>query len=405
MARTMKLGINSEISKLKKVLLHRPGSELENLTPSLMERLLFDDIPYLKIAQEEHDYFANLLREKGAEVYYIEDLLVEIIKDSNLKMSLIDDFLEETNLITIGKEVVSDYLLSLGDNKKMVDKLFAGIRKDEIEYKHKDLSALTDKNYPFVSDPLPNAYFTRDIGAVIGKGISLNRMATDARARETLLLEYVLRYHPEFTTSDISYWYHRENNSSIEGGDILVLSKEVVAIGVSQRTKASSVKKLASRIFNSDHSSVKTILAFRIPEKRAFMHLDTVFTQVDHDKFTIHAKIEGPLEVYAITSGSNGLMINEENETLERILQKYLGMKVTLIRCGLGDPIIGGREQWNDGSNTLAISPGEVVVYDRNYVTNQALQDHGVVTHIIKGSELSRGRGGPRCMSMPLERE
>ena len=401
----MKLHINSEISKLKKVLLHRPGKELENLIPSLMERLLFDDIPYLKVAQEEHDYFANLLRKSGVEVFYIEELLVETIKDSTIKMNLIDDFLEETNLITISKNVLSDYLLSLPDDKAIVDKLIAGIRKDEVEYKQKDLSALTDRYYPFVCDPLPNAYFTRDIGAVIGCGVSLNSMATDARARETLLLKYILKHHPKFAENVIPYWYHRETSASIEGGDILVLKEDLIAIGVSQRTKATAIKNLASRIFNSDHSKVRTILAFRIPEKRAFMHLDTVFTQVDHDKFTIHANIEGPLEVYAITPGSNGVVIQEENAILEKILGKYLKTNVTLIRCGLGDPIAGGREQWNDGSNTLAIAPGEVVVYERNYVTNQVLQDHGITTHVIKGSELSRGRGGPRCMSMPLERE
>ena len=401
----MKLNINSEIGKLKKVLLHRPGKELENFTPSLMERLLFDDIPYLKVAQEEHDYFANLLRKKGAEVYYIEDLLADVMKDSDLKTNLIDDFLEETGLITVSKNVVLNYLLSLSDNKAVASKLIAGIRKDEIEYKQKDLSALADRNYPFVSDPLPNIYFTRDIGAVIGNGISLNRMFTDARKRETLFLKYILKYHPKFKESDIPYWYHRENNTSIEGGDILILSQEILAIGISQRTNANSIKKLASRIFNSDRATTKTILAFRIPEKRAFMHLDTVFTQVDHDKFTIHAKIEGPLEVYVITSGTNGVLIDEENMSLEKILQKHLDRKVTLIRCGLGDPIVGGREQWNDGSNTLAINPGEVIVYERNYITNKALEDHGITIHPIKGSELSRGRGGPRCMSMPLERE
>ena len=400
----MKLNINSEIGKLKKVLLHRPGKEVENFTPSLMARLLFDDIPYLKVAQEEHDYFADLLRKKGTEVYYIEDLLADVMKDSDLKMNLIDDFLEKTGLITVSKDVVLNYLLSLSDNKAIASKLIAGIRKDEIEYKQKDLSALADRNYPFVSDPLPNMYFTRDIGAVIENGISLNRMFTDARKRETLFVKYVLKYHPEFKESDIPYWYHRENNASIEGGDILVLSKELLAIGISQRTNANAIKKLASRIFNSDRATTKIILAFRIPEKRAFMHLDTVFTQVDHDKFTVHAKIEGPLEVYVIKPGAGGLLIEEENMSLEKILTKHLNRKVTLIRCGLGDPIVGGREQWNDGSNTLAISPGEVVVYARNYVTNQALKDHGVTTHTIKGSELSRGRGGPRCMSMPFSK-
>jgi len=231
-------------------------------------------------------------------------------------------------------------------------------------------------------------------------------MFAPTRNRETIFSEYIFRYHPDFVEADIPHFYNRYEKAFIEGGDILVLNNEVLAIGISQRTRAEAVEKVAKNILFGDQTFT-TILAFNIPKKRAFMHLDTVFTMVDYDKFTIHAAIEDPLRVFSITAGSSdNLKIREEKDTLKNILKKYLSIdKVHLIRCAGGDLIDAGREQWNDGSNTLAIAPGEVVVYSRNYVTNQLLQEKGVKTHKISSSELSRGRGGPRCMSMPLYRE
>ena len=401
----MELNVNSEITKLKKVLLHRPGHEIENFTPSLMKRFLFDDIPYLKVAQEEHDLFSQTLVKNGIEVYYIEDLIEETMAHEQAKMSFLNEFLNKSKILTLKKDIVLDYLLSLNDNKDIISKIISGIRKDEIGSKVKNLSALSEQDYPFLSDPLPNMYFTRDIGSVIGHGMTLSCMRSSVRKRETLFLKYILKFHPDFSKKSIPNWYYPNDNSPIEGGDILILKQDLLAIGLSQRTRASAIETMASNIFNSDNSKIKTILAFQLPKKRSFMHLDTVFTQVDSDKFTVHSRIEGPLKVYSIKASQKGLSINEESMTLKHILEKYLNRKVTLIKCGLGDRIIGGREQWNDASNTLAIKPGEVIVYDRNYITNRALQDNGIKTHVIKGSELSRGRGGPRCMSIPLERE
>lgn len=265
---------------------------------------------------------------------------------------------------------------------------------------------MVDSAYPFIVDSMPNLYFTRDPAANIGSGVSLNRMRNLTRQRETIFAKYILKYHPRFKNGGVELWYDREDSTSIEGGDELVLSKEVLAVGISERTDAASIEKLAERIFEK-RESFKKILALHIPNKRAFMHLDTVFTMVDYDKFTIHPEIEGPLSVYSLTLGNDGkINIEKENKELDKILAEALGLeKVTLIRCGGDDPIAGAREQWNDGANTLAIAPGEVIVYSRNKVTNKLLEEHGIKLHIMPSSELSRGRGGPRCMSMPLWRE
>jgi arginine deiminase len=407
----MNLNVYSEIGPLKTVLLHRPSREIENLTPELLEKMLFDDIPYLEVAQQEHDVFANELRKSGAEVVYLEKLAEETILQSEvIKHNLISDFLDEAHISNeTVKDAVLNYLLDF-DNDVIIEKLMSGIRKDEVPYDMtKNLTESVNADYPFITDPLPNLYFTRDPFVTIGSGICLNQMSTDIRRRETIFSKYIFKYHPEFTDQQIPFWYHREESTYIEGGDILVLGDGILAIGISQRTEAKSIEKLCKRLFNSSFKPerpIKTVLAFHIPSTRAFMHLDTVFTQVDYDKFTVHGEIEGPLAVYAITPGVGGsISIKKEVDSLENILTSYLGRKITLIRCGGGDKIIAGREQWNDGSNTLAVSPGEVCVYQRNYVTNRILEDNGIKLHVIPSSELSRGRGGPRCMSMPLCRE
>ena len=254
----------------------------------------------------------------------------------------------------------------------------AGIKKNELPVLNKkSLSELVEGDYPFIADPMPNLYFTRDPFASIGNGISLNKMYSVTRNRETIYADYIFKYHPDFRDK-VERFYDRDFEYHIEGGDILNLTENTIAIGISQRTEANAIEKIAKQIFfHSKNKNINTILAFNIPNTRAFMHLDTVFTQIDYDKFTIHPGIQGPLQVF----------------------------EITLIQCGGGDKVISDREQWNDGSNTLCIKPGEVIVYARNYVTNKILQEHGIITHIIPSSELSRGRGGSRCMSMPLERE
>lgn len=396
----------SEIGKLNKVLLHRPGEELEALTPGTLERLLFDDIPYLKVAQEEHDAFAKVLRDNGVEVIYYVDEVARAIADPALQIQLVNDFLNISKIHSKGlRAALTSYLLAMPP-KEMIAKLIAGIKRSEVATdKPSSLMDLVEDDYPFVSDPMPNLYFTRDPGACVGEGINIHRMHTPARKRESLLLKYMFLYNKSFAAPGNKMWYDLSDSYSIEGGDVLVLSKDIVAIGLSQRTTVSGAETFARNLLQN--SGFKKVLAFDIPETRAFMHLDTVFTMVDYDKFTIHPEIEGPLGVYEMTLDKNGEMqFNALKEELKDILALELKLPaVDLIRCGGGDLMAAQREQWNDGSNTLCICPGTVVTYERNYVTNALLEKHGLNVITVPSAELSRGRGGPRCMSCPVNRD
>lgn len=396
----------SEIGKLNRVLLHRPGFELEALTPATMERLLFDDIPYLKVAQQEHDRFAEILKENGVEtIYYVEET-AKALKDLNIRKQFIEEFLDLSNIEALGvRENITEFLLKL-DPETMVAKLIAGIKKDEISSgKVTGLMDLVEDDYPFVSDPMPNLYFTRDPGACVGNGLNLHHMHTPARRREALFLKYMFKYNKSFAAEENKLWYDVDGPFSIEGGDVLVLSKDIVAVGLSQRTTAAGIESFARNLLPK--SEFKKVLAFDIPKTRAFMHLDTVFTMVDYDKFTIHPEIEGPLGVYEITLGKEGdLKFNPMKDELDKILAKELNVPaVDLIRCGGGELLAAQREQWNDGSNTLCISPGTVITYERNYVSNELLVKKGLNVLEMPSAELSRGRGGPRCMSCPVNRD
>ena len=405
---TMYPGIHnfSEIGKLNKVLLHRPGKELEALTPATLERLLFDDVPYLKIAQEEHDNFARVLRENGVEVVYYVDEVAKAISDPVRQIQLVNDFLNISKIHAKGlRASMTSYLLNMPP-KEMVTELIAGIKRSEVATKEAtSLMDLVDDDYPFVSDPMPNLYFTRDPGACVGEGINIHRMHTPARKRESLLLKYMYLYNRDFATPENKMWYDLSDSYSIEGGDVLVLSRDIVAVGLSQRTTVSGAENFARNLLQN--SGFKKVLAFDIPETRAFMHLDTVFTMVDYDKFTIHPEIEGPLSVYEMTLDDHGeLQFRALKEELKDILALELKLPaVDLIRCGGGDLLAAQREQWNDGSNTLCIAPGRVITYDRNYVTNELLDKKGIDVISISSAELSRGRGGPRCMSCPVNRD
>lgn len=401
------INVTSEIGKLKRVMLHRPGREVENLVPEYLGRLLFDDIPYLKIAQQEHDGFADIFKNNGVQVLYLEELVAQVIKNNEIKEKFIDEFLKESGITsTAYYDALREYFLSM-EPCDMMDAMMTGVRKGEVEIKKAtSLADIMMDDYPFILDPMPNLYFTRDPASILGNGISINRMRMEARRRETLFIKYVYNYHPIFNNSDVPLWYDRKNTFAIEGGDILVLSSEVLAIGCSERTMAEAIEELAENLFNGD-SGFKKILVFEIPKKRAFMHLDTVFTMIDYDKFTIHPGIEGPLNIYEVTSDAKrSIKFRYNTDSLDKILKTSLKVdSVDLIKCGGGDLMIAGREQWNDGSNTLAIAPGVIVTYERNYVTNEILDKKGIKVLTIPSSELSRGRGGPRCMSMPLERE
>ena len=410
------INVKSEIKPLKKVLLHRPGKELLNLTPDTLERLLFDDIPYLKVAQEEHDQFARILKDNGVEVVYLEDLMTEVLDlNPELKETFIKQYIYEAGVRTPKyRGLVYDFLMDIKSNRQLVLKTMEGINRKELTLekakKGKSLIDMIEPDSEFIVDPMPNLYFTRDDFASIGNGISLNKMYSVTRNRETIYAEYIFSYHPDF--KDTPKYFDRYNEYSIEGGDILNLNDKVLAIGISQRTKANAIEMLAKNIFKDPDATIETVLAFSIPESRAFMHLDTVFTQIDVDKFTYHPGIVSTLKVYEITKGDEevedgdiDINVKARSGMLNKILEEHLGREITLIPCAGGDKVGAEREQWNDGSNTLCIAPGVVVVYDRNNVTNDILRRFGITVLEMRSAELSRGRGGPRCMSMPLVRE
>ncbi len=408
--------VTSEIGKLKKVCLHRPGDELLNLPPDELERLLFDDVPFLEVAQAEHDRFAEILREQGTEVLYLEQLVAEAFKaHPGAREEFLDQYIEEAGIKGQAMPaIVREYLNSIEDDFEFVKKTMAGVAKSEIDLPHASsatlddmVSAHSDKESDLIIDPMPNLYFTRDPFACVGNGVSLNRMYAVTRNRETLYGKYIFKYHPDY--ADTPLWFRRDAASHIEGGDILNLSNKALAVGISQRTQAAAIDILAQNIFwKTEGCEIEKIFAFDIPNCRAFMHLDTVFTQIDVDKFTIHPAIMGTLRVFELTKGATQgeVDIKEHTDSLEKILEYATGVDgIKLIPCGGGDPIAAAREQWNDGSNTLCVEPGTIVVYQRNNVTNDVLYKEGLNLLVMPSAELSRGRGGPRCMSMPFQRE
>ena len=403
--------VRSEINPLKKVLLHRPGRELLNLTPDRLPELLFDDIPFLKVAQEEHDAFAQILRDNGTEVVYLEDLMTDVL---SLNPKLVEPFLRqwlfEGNIKTRRwQDKCLEYLTTHFKGKALVEKTMEGITLKEMgdaarAYSLQDLVAPPDD---LVVHPMPNLYFTRDPFASVGTGVFLHKMYSVTRCRETLYADYIFKYHPDFEGM-ITRYYDRDLHANIEGGDVLNLTEDTLAIGISQRTSPDAIEAAARNLFTDPNARIRTVLAFDIPKSRAFMHLDTVFTQIDVDKYTVHPAILGPLTVYEITPGQDDpsdLHIKRVDSDLKSILEKYTGVSdVQLIFCGGDDLIAAAREQWNDGSNTLCIAPGKIVVYQRNDVSNAILRDNGLTVLEMPSAELSRGRGGPRCMSMPLIR-
>lgn len=399
----MTINVYSEVKDLKRVLLHRPGLELENMEPDLLEELLFEDIPYLKKAQQEHDYFAEILRTNGVHVDYITDLLATALSNEEAKKEFLNEYLQ---LSEVKNEYILDalkeYLWNF-DTREMINKIVSGIRINEFRLKKETFSTKVRMNKEFYLLPLPNLYFQRDPIAFVGKGIVINKMMTKARRRESLFMKYVIKYNKDFEGTPI--YYDMYNHFAIEGGDVLVLTDKVLAIGISQRTEPEAVEILAKKLFFETDESFDTILAINIPKKRAYMHLDTIFTMIDNDKFLAHSKLESNLLVYVIKKGDKDLEVIEEKASLETILQKYMNNgKIKILKCGGEDEIAAKREQWNDGSNVLAIKPGVVIAYDRNYVTNTLLRENGISVIEIPSSELSRGRGGPRCMSMPMNR-
>lgn len=401
------LNIRSEIGPLEAVLLHRPGRELERLTPQTLKGLLFDDIPWLERMRQEHDQFAAVLQQSGAQVFYTEELLADILEDLSVRESMADDIL---NHCGIHRRENRDAVLEFLDEKSNVDvaEIFiSGLLKDQVSarLRRKNLSFYIKDELPFFIPPIPNLYFSRDPASVIGHGVSLNSMNTPARKRESMLIDYIVKFHPRFQDGDHPVWYERNNPDSIEGGDILVLRDNVVAVGCSERTTTIAIEELAINLFRGDEK-IKQVLAIQIPFKRAFMHLDTVLTMVDVDAFTIYPGIEEQVNVFRLspTADRQDIHISPVSSLSDALKEALELPAVRLIQSGGSDHITAAREQWSDSTNTLAVAPGVVVTYKRNVVSNEILRDHGITVLEIEGSELVRGRGGPRCMSMPLRR-
>lgn len=403
--------INSEIGKLKTVLLKRPDKEIQNITPNNMEKLLFDEIPYLPIAQKEHDTFAQILKKNGCQVLYLEDLLIETLNkiEKGTRTQFLKKFLQESGFSSgiIYKELF--HYLSSMENRVLIHKIISGVRKKELNVVKE--TNLNEKNEDFYLQPMPNLYFTRDASAFVGSGVTINKMTYKARRRESLFNQLIFKYHPFFAHKNIPLWRGRNHRSHIEGGDEIVLSKEILAIGISQRTRFEAIKDLAKRLFKDKKSTFKKILAIKIPENRAMMHLDTVLTMVNTEQFTVHPKIankENYNDIFILTPDqkhANDLFIQYRTD-LKQCLKTSLKLnEIDMIETGNGDPIDAAREQWSDGTNTLAISPGTVVTYNRNYISNELLRKHGIKVIETPSSELSRGRGGPRCMTCPIFRE
>ncbi len=397
--------VTSDIGKLEKVIVHRPGEELEYLTPKYLEELLFDEIPWLERAREEHSKFVKIMKDQGTEVLYITDLMEDVLsQDIKLKEEFIKDHLDLSHIANDDtREAVYEYLMDK-DNNYVIDTLIRGLKKDYVQTlkECQSLADLTKSSFPFYLAPLPSMYFSRDQGIAIGPDMLVGSMYNETRKRETLFINYILKHHKDFV--NIETITDQDIPPGVEGGDIIVLSEKTVMIGLSERTTVQGIEKVAQEIL-IEKQLAKEILVVQIPAKRAYMHLDTVFTMVDRDKFLMYPGIKDQTFTYYLTADKNKRVRAEQGPSIKECLEKSLGYPVKIIYSGEEDPIIAAREQWGDSTNTLAIEPGKVLVYNRNTVTNNQLEKEGIEILEFEGSELVRGRGGPRCMSMPVSRK
>jgi arginine deiminase len=390
--------VDSEVGRLGTVLLHRPGPELARLTPRNNDSLLFDGIPWVGRAQEEHDGFAAALRDHGVEVLYLADLVTETLAVPAAREDLTEAVLSDVRLGDTLRAAVADHLADL-DPAGLATVLMAGLAHEELRTGSGIVYSLMDR-VDFVIDPLPNLLFTRDSSVWVGPEAAVTSLAMPARRRETTLTHAIYRYHPRFADTPLVYSPDLEH---LEGGDVLLLGPGVIAVGVGERTRPAGAERLARRCFA--RGLAHTVLIVPIAQERATMHLDTVCTMVDVDAVVMYPNVADTLAAWTVTAGDGGEPKISPPEPFLTAAAKALGMDtLRIIDTGL-DPVTAEREQWDDGNNTLAIAPRLCVAYERNVETNAQLERHGIEVIRISGSELGSGRGGPRCMSCPISRD
>jgi arginine deiminase len=389
--------VDSEVGLLRTVLLHRPGAELKRLTPRNNDQLLFDGIPWVGRAQQEHDAFAQALRDHDVEVLYITELLQDTLEYQPARDEAIASVLDDPRLGDQLRTIVDGFLADMPP-EDLTQVLVAGLAHEELKTGRGLVYQLMDR-HDFVIDPLPNLLFTRDSSVWIGDRVAVTSLAMRARRRETALTRLIYRHHPRFDAAQPLYDPGLEH---IEGGDVLLLAPGVLAIGTGERTTPAGVERLARRVFQT--GLAHTVLAVPIAQDRATMHLDTICTMVDVDKVVMYPAVAYSLNAYTVTKDGGDLRVSRARPFLEAAAQAMGIDRLRVIDTGL-DPVTAEREQWDDGNNTLALGPRLTVAYERNIETNARLEAAGIEVIRIQGSELGSGRGGPRCMSCPILRD
>ena len=394
------LGSNSEVGQLRVAILHRPGAELRRLTPRNNDDLLFDGLPWVARAQEEHGAFAELLRSRDVEVLLLSDLLTEALESGAARMQGIAAAVDAPRLGLPLAQELSSYLRGL-DPTRLAHALMAGMTFAELPSDARDDSLVRrmHQGSDYLIEPLPNLVFTRDSSIWVGPRIVIPSLALPARVREASLTDLIYAHHPRFTGVRRAY---ESRTAPVEGGDVLLLAPGVVAVGVGERTTPAGAESLARSLFDDDLAN--TVLAVPLAQERAQMHLDTVCTMVDTDAVVMYANIVDTLSAFTIARTPDGVKISDEAPFVEAAAAAMGIDKLRVIDTGL-DPVVAEREQWDDGNNTLALAPGVIVAYERNARTNAHLEDAGIEVLTIAASELGTGRGGPRCMSCPAARD